>query len=226
MHFSHTHYTPPAPGVQARFCPNPASATWVAVGMSCGFMQLVCAEKLYRPEFDRLVDRDPVPPAAPWLAPHPTKTKKKKNREPIRVKPSDSPRPRRLRASLSTLLFAKRKVLERPAKRKRPVFDHDVEDEEDEQKYEDEDSDFVPPARRNLEGRDGGETSDTDAMTFDIDEMEGGIASPRPQSPRGLSDSDGNDGDMIKDGLKDAKGAEVTSPLVQDETNAQTPLMG
>ncbi|GAA53967.1 hypothetical protein CLF_111762 [Clonorchis sinensis] len=41
---------------EARFCPNVESATWIAMGTACGFVQFYCADFLYLSEFSELLN--------------------------------------------------------------------------------------------------------------------------------------------------------------------------
>ncbi|KER23942.1 hypothetical protein T265_08302 [Opisthorchis viverrini] len=45
---------------EARFCPNVESATWIAMGTACGFVQFYCADFLYLSEFSELLNEAEV----------------------------------------------------------------------------------------------------------------------------------------------------------------------
>ncbi|TGZ61074.1 hypothetical protein CRM22_008180 [Opisthorchis felineus] len=45
---------------EARFCPNVESATWIAIGTACGFVQFYCADFLYLSEFSELLNEAEV----------------------------------------------------------------------------------------------------------------------------------------------------------------------
>nr|VZI22264.1 unnamed protein product [Spirometra erinaceieuropaei] len=47
--------------------PNPASATWIAVGTAFGCVQLVCVDCLYHPDMDVVLGREPSAPVAHGL---------------------------------------------------------------------------------------------------------------------------------------------------------------
>ncbi|CAL8092984.1 unnamed protein product [Calicophoron daubneyi] len=53
---------------QVRFCPNPGSATWIAVATAFGFVQFIHVPELYLRDFDDLLNRTPEGKDSPCLS--------------------------------------------------------------------------------------------------------------------------------------------------------------
>uniref|UniRef100_A0A183TGZ4 CW-type domain-containing protein n=1 Tax=Schistocephalus solidus TaxID=70667 RepID=A0A183TGZ4_SCHSO len=62
---------------QLAVSPNPASATWIAVGTAFGCVQLICVDCFYHPDMDVVLGREPTDPVPHGLFnPKPLPTKK------------------------------------------------------------------------------------------------------------------------------------------------------